>query len=155
MHQLSFWVIQYQLIWIPDYYDIPGNCRANELARAGVLLTESSSIDLGMPFTSFKLARKFSRDVNLSLFNEESCSTSRLAWPSMDGRRTNQLLGFGRNFISITVAMFTGHCVMETHADPLKTRKLFPACFLCQCPSLARCRYRLFVSPTLDVNVAH
>ena len=35
----------------------------------------------------------------------------------MDRRRINHLHGLGRNVISITVAMFTGHCVMGRHAE--------------------------------------
>ena len=57
--------------------------------------------------------------------------------PSMDRRRTNQLLGLGRNFISIRVVMLTSGKDEETIH------------FLCQCPSLARCRYRLFGSPAV------
>ena len=70
------------LSWVPGHCDIPGNCSADGQARAGALLPEFSSIDLGMPLTSFKLAfaRKCSRDANLSWINEESCSTAMLTW---------------------------------------------------------------------------
>lgn len=117
-----------------------------------------------MPLASVKLAitRKFFLDANLSWVNEESCSTARLTWPLMDRRRTNQLLGLGRGIISITVAMLTGHCVMGRHAERMRLpfNDFCRGCrsaeeeetvihFLCQCPSLARCRYRLFGSPFL------
>ena len=39
-------------------------------------------------------------------------STARLAWPLMDRRRTNQLLGLVRDIISTIVAMPKGHCIM-------------------------------------------
>ena len=57
-----------------------GLLRANRLSKAGALLPESSSINLKMPFTSFKLAipRKFFRYVTLSWINENSCTTARL-----------------------------------------------------------------------------
>ena len=141
-----------------------GNCRADKLAKAGALLLESSSINLGMPLTLVKSAieRKFFRDANLSWVNEESCSIARLIWPSIDKRRTNQLLGLGRNVISITVAMLTRLCVMKTHVAimQLLSNDFCRECrsleeeetaihFLCHCPSLARCRYKLFGCPIL------
>ena len=95
---LSGW-FSVTLISIPGHCDIPENCRADRLARTGTLLPEFASIDLGMPLNSFKvaIARKFSRDVNLSWINEESCSTARLTWSSIDRRHTNQLLVIRRN----------------------------------------------------------
>ena len=72
------------------------------------------SIELGMPVASVKLniERKFFRDANQSWANKESCCTARLAWSLMDRRHTNQLFGLGRDVISITMAVFTGHWVM-------------------------------------------
>ena len=67
--------------------------------------------------------------------------------------------------ISITVAMLTGHCVVGRH--PERKRLTFSdfctGCrsaeeeetviyFLYQCPSLERCRYELFGSPSIDVK---
>ena len=97
----------------------PGNYRVDELARGAALLLESCSIELNVPFVFVKLAiaRIFFRDANLSWANEESCSTARLIRLLMDRRCTNQLLGFGRDIISITVAMVTGHCVMGRHKE--------------------------------------
>ena len=37
----SFWVLSVSLVWIPGHSNIPGNCTANELTRAGVPLPES------------------------------------------------------------------------------------------------------------------
>ena len=165
--QYSFWEIKcYTYLCVPylspGYCDITGNCRVEELATTGVFIPESFSIDL--PHTSFKLAieRKFFQDANLFLIKEESCSTARLTWRSMGRKRTNELLGLGRNTILITVAMLTCHFVMGRHAEEMRIP--FNDCclvcrpaekedtvinFLCQCPSLARCKYRLFGSPTL------
>ena len=72
-----------------------------------------------MTLIKFKLAIawKFYRDVNLSWINEDSCSTARLSWPSMNKSCTNQLLGLGRNIISITLTILTGHCVMGGHVQ--------------------------------------
>ena len=80
------------LIWVPGHCDIPGNCRAHFFRKP-------------LQSTSFKLtiARKFFRDANLSWISEEFCSNAGLTWPLMDRRRTKQLLGLGRNIISIIV----------------------------------------------------
>ena len=77
---------------VPGHSNIPGNCRADKLVKAGVSLLESSSIESGMPLSSVKLniERKFFRDANLTWINVESCSTARLTWPLMDRRRTKQ-----------------------------------------------------------------
>ena len=54
------------------------------------------------------------------------------------------------------VAMLTGHCVMARHTKELGSHLRTSAGdansqtvvhFLCQCPPLASCRYRLFGSP--------
>ena len=52
------------LLWVPVHCNIPGKCRADELARAGEFLPESFSIELGMPLASVKLdiVRKFFLD---------------------------------------------------------------------------------------------
>ena len=65
---------------VPGHNNIPRICGANELSKAGELLPEFSSIELGMPLASVKLdiERKFSWDANLSWVNEESCFTARL-----------------------------------------------------------------------------
>ena len=87
------------LVWVPGHGDIPGNCRADELARAVALLPEFSSFELN-------IERKFVWDANLFWVNEDSYSIARFTWPLMDKRRTNKLLGFSRDIIS------TIHCVM-------------------------------------------
>ena len=66
------------LVWFPG--QVLGNYRAHGLLRAGAPFPKSSSIELGMPLASFKLAiaRKFFQDSNLSWVNKESCSIDRL-----------------------------------------------------------------------------
>ena len=62
------------------HYNIPGDCREDEIAKAAAHLSETSSIELRVLLASVKLAiaRKFFRDANLSWVNEESCSTAKL-----------------------------------------------------------------------------
>ena len=152
------------LVWVPGHGAIPGNCRADELARADALLPEFSSVELCMRPATVKLdiERKFFRDVNLNSVNEESCSIARFTWSLMDKRRTNQLLGLSRDVILTTVAVLTGHCVMRRHAERMRIafndfcrecrsteKEETVVHFLYQCPSLARHKYRLFGSSFL------
>ena len=154
------------LVWVPLHCNIPGNCRADEFASVGALLAEFSSIELGMPLASVKLAitRKFFRDTNLAWVNEESRSNARLTWLLMDRRGNNQLLRLRRDIITITVAVLTSHCVMGRHAERMRLpfNDFCRGCrsaeeeetvilFLCQCPSLTRCRYRLSGSAFLVI----
>ena len=88
-----------------------------------------------MPLISFKLAILSFRYANLSWINEEIIA--RLTWPSINIRRTNQLLGVSQNIISTTVAKLAGCIRVDTQkecnshlttsaagADPLKKRRL-------------------------------
>ena len=65
-----------------------------------------------MPLTSFKLgiAREFFRDANYP----GTCFTPRLIWPSIDIRRTKQLLGFG------FVATLAGDYVVGKHVERMR-----------------------------------
>ena len=89
------------LVWAHGHYNIPENCRADEIAKAGALLLESSNPDC----TTCP-----GRNANLSWVNVKSCSTAKLTWPSINRRRTNQLPGLG-------IDMHTSHCVMGRHTD--------------------------------------
>ena len=147
--------------WIVD---IPGNFSPDMLSTADALPPEFPSIELDMPlaWVMLDIERKFFRNVKLSWINEESCSTARLTWFLMDRRRTNQLLGLGRDVISTTMAVLTGHLVMGRLAERMRLpfNNFCRWCrsaeeeetviyFLCQFPSHAWCRYRVFGSPFL------
>ena len=80
----------------------------------------------------------------------------------MDRRLTRQLLGLVRIVISITVLMLKGRCVMGRHTEKIQPpsndfchrrksaeEEYYVIHFLCQWPSLASCKYRLFGSPIL------
>ena len=105
----------FPLVWIPRHINILGNCRADEFARAGILLPESYSIELGIGTLDI-----FFKDVNLSWVNKESCSTARLNWLLTDRRFTNQLLGLYRDIISITVDNLRDHCIMDRHGERMR-----------------------------------
>ena len=46
----------FSLVWVPGHNNVLGNNKSDELAKADELLPELSSIELGMPLDSFKLA---------------------------------------------------------------------------------------------------
>ena len=159
---LSVLFTSVSLVWVSGYTNIRPNCGAKQLAGAGALFPKSSSIELGVSINSVKLdiERKFFGDANLSWVNEESCSAARITWLLMDRRHTNQLLGLGYDVISTTVAVITCYCIVERHAERIRLAftDFCRGCrsteeeetvihFLCQCPSLARCK--LFVYPFL------
>ena len=45
---------------------------------------------------------------------------SRLTWPLIDKRRTNQILGLICDLKSTTVAVLTGYCIMGRHAEKIR-----------------------------------
>ena len=102
---------------------------------------ESSSINLGILLTWLKLtiARKFTRYANLSWINNKFCSTAGLI-SYLDLVITSSQCGLGRH-----TERFNDFCreCRFTEEEEVVIR------FLCQCPSLERCKYSLFGSQTL------
>ena len=75
---LLFVYFSVSLVWVPGLTNVLGNCRADELARTGALLPESSSIELGMPL--------------LFLFSSWLLRGNSFATPTYPGsRRSNSL----------------------------------------------------------------
>ena len=90
----------------------------------------------------------------------ENSFRTNLSWIT-DSPGTGWIESVPSNYLT-TVAMLTGHCIMGRHAErmSLPFNDFCRGCrsieeeetvfhFLCQCPSLARYRYRLFGSPFL------
>ena len=136
------------LVWVhgPKNMETPSR-------RARHELPESSLVDLWMPFTSVKptTAGKLFQDANLSWVNEEYCSNPSLTSPSMDKRRSNQLLGFGVCAYWLLCCgkvayrmqlLFNDFC----HGCRFSEEEETVVSYFCQCPSLTRCRFRLFDS---------
>ena len=70
-------------------------------------------------------------------------------------KRTNHLLGLGCDDVLTKVIVLTGHCVIGKHAERMRLQ-FTESChrcgsavshFLCQCPSLATCRFKFFWLP--------
>ena len=93
-------------------------------------------------------AQKLFRDAKLSWFNEKSWYIAIFTWPLINGRCTNQLLWLRPDIISpewacLEVIGCGSHPKTSVVCADHWGRRDF---FFCQCPSLARCRNRLFSS---------
>ena len=140
------------LIWVPGHRDIPGNCKADELARLGTTLQIPGSLEsVGMPLASCKLIL---RNRSIETTNQRwarlgKCEHSRNIWPKLDPKRSQDLLSLSKQNVSLIVSVVTGHCLIGRHAERLNvaTSDLCRTCgdeeeevsikhLLCTCPRL-------------------
>lgn len=148
------------LCWVPGHRDIPGNCKADELARFGT--TEQVSPDkqlLGMPIATCRLSI---HDTTITSTNKRwsegnTSSKARLVWPMLDYKRTKCLLSLDRPAVRTLIGVLTGHCLIGTHANRLGlfSNDFCRSCrdedeeenmyhLLCSCPALAMRRKKYF-----------
>ena len=144
------------LIWVPGHRDIPGNCKADELARLGTTLHAPGELEhVGMTVATCKLLL---RNSALTATNGRwslvgKCVHSKLMWPCLNWKRTNALLSLSRPDVSLIVSVMTGHCLIGRHAERLKvlSNDFCRSCgdeeevesiehLLCLCPALSRRR---------------
>ena len=101
------------------YRGIPGNCRADELARRGTTNELSDEFSyLVIPMRSCKIIID---NANVDSVNDRwaASDTGRTAhkiWLRLDEGRTISLFKLQRGVLSLVVGVFTGHCIMGTHA---------------------------------------
>ena len=123
------------LIWMPGHRDIPGNCRADELARLGTTLHVKRR--------AFSTA-KDRWSMGLDGFK------SKLVWPRLNMRRTKALLSLNRPDVALIVAVVTGHRLIGEYARRLRvsSNDFCRSCgyeeeeesvehLLCKCPALS------------------
>jgi len=149
---------QIKIAWVPGHSDIPGNCKADELARAGThLQNRSIRENLNIPFATCRLLiDKWADDMFQEKWdNVGSCRVAKLTWPTINRNRTKQLLELPRSRISLTVGVLTGHCLIGSHAARLRVpvsdfcrscrdeeEEESPQHLLLNCPALARLRFK-------------
>ena len=152
-----------RLVWVPGHSNVPGNCKADELARRGTTETITDKfINIGRPLATLKLAIKM-RMMETWIQRWRDCTCSEAAkkiWPTPDHKRTKVLLSLPRVGVSTTVGIISGHCLIGIHAARLgvASNDFCRSCrdeeetesvshLLCHCPALAQRRFRLLGSP--------
>ena len=102
----------------PGLCGIPGNCRANELARRGATIELSDEFaNLDIPMRTCKLIIDNAIIISVN-YKWAASDTGRLAlkiWPRLDERRTRGLLKFQRGALTVLGDVVTGHCIMSRH----------------------------------------
>ena len=110
------------LCWVPGHRDIPGNYKADELAREGTT-TELQSLhnDYGIPIASLKLQFEDEsiRKPNLRWLKTSVCRQIKLIWLSINKKRSLDLLSLKRNNILKTIGVLTGHWLFGKHGNRL------------------------------------
>lgn len=167
-----------RLIWVPGHRDIPGNCKADELARLGTTLQVPTELEcVGMPLETCKLNLRIcsATETNQRWAHGWTCETTRQIWPSLDQGRTSGLISLSRGEISTVVAVITGHCLIGKHAERLNvpSNDFCRSCmdeeeletiehFVCHCPALSGQRHASLGSKELhdlsdlsDVKIQH
>ena len=111
--------------------DIPGNCKADELAREGTT-TELQSLhnDYDIPIATLKLnfEEESIREAILRWLNTSVCRQLKLVWPPINKKRTLDPLFLKRNNIFKAIG----------DTDDGETTEHF----LCSCPALAVVRLK-------------
>lgn len=152
------------LHWVPGHRNIEGNELADELARRGSALHASLAEDVPIPISAVKrgISLHFLSEANSRWKNLTTCAVSRQVWPCYNKNKTRELLSRTRRDIARVTAITTGHWPIGEHAArlgiPFNTfcrscrevgAKETLTHFLCECPALARTRYRFLGSPFL------
>ncbi|XP_017468200.1 PREDICTED: uncharacterized protein LOC108360437 [Rhagoletis zephyria] len=144
------------LVWVPGHSDIPGNEKADELARAGTSSPLSPAWKrVGMPLASCKLLLRenFLEEAASRWERTENCNTTKLTWPKWDVRRSREILTLNKGDMSLAIGLLTGHILIGRHAERLGVshNDYCRSChdeeepesirhLLCDCPALGRKR---------------
>ena len=107
-----------RLIWVPGHRDIPGNCKADELARLGTTLQVPPELEcVGIPLSSCKLVLRLStaRKTNQRWASGSTCRIARQIGPRLNEKRTSALISLVRANISTVVGIINVHCLIGRH----------------------------------------
>ncbi|XP_029171134.1 uncharacterized protein LOC114940578 [Nylanderia fulva] len=145
------------LVWVPGHQGISGNKIADSVAREGASKAPDSR-EVGVPFT---MGKNFIRDSidkqhKARWDNLKSCRQAKFLMKDINGNRTKELLTLNRQKLRIGIGLLTGHSpILKAHLFNiiLADRKECRLCgeekedsihILCQCPALARKRFRIW-----------
>jgi ribonuclease HI len=142
--------------WVPGHSSIPGNERADSLARDAVLLPRDGfprAVSWSYSLLKYRMSERLRQNHQQYWINRVDCRQSKLFLQGPSKNQTNFLLSLKRQELRLLVSVVTGHCTLNNH---MKTMRLAnsPTCakcleedetlehFVCRCPIFSRVRRR-------------
>ena len=148
------------LRWVKAHTGHKGNELADELAKEGTELQQICELAPKIPESMVKMRFRSKFDIlwQQTWDNRPDCRQTKLWFPTIDKRRSFQILQQGRKAISWMVQLITGHNFMKRHESLVKD-DTDNECRLCledeetslhiaaECPALAAVRQQIFGTP--------
>ncbi|XP_018400744.1 PREDICTED: uncharacterized protein LOC108778984 [Cyphomyrmex costatus] len=107
---------QVTLVWVPGHQGIPGNERADELAKLGTEKVPAERI-VGVPFSAGTKTIKewLEREHSNSWKRTESCKRAKQLMKLPKPARTRELLAMGKAKLRSGIGLLTGHLPLRAH----------------------------------------
>ncbi len=143
------------VIWVPGHTEIPGNEKADELARKGALSKPMGPEPIvGTPYSNIKFNIKIHRTLRFSnhWLSQEGCRQAKNNI-SLNKKHSKFLINISRIRLKVYAGVMTGHFDFNKHLTNLGKRQ-DPGCdlcggsidsadhYLCRCPAFISSRYK-------------